>query len=328
MSSLFVASFLLVSTVTANVLPRSITSTSTLVIPLPTQAEPFTTTVAGCAETVGPFVIIGEPTSTVEFYPGTITVYLPPQAEPTTTTIIDTVANETRVVIATTLPGECAEYPFPEPPSPTGPESPTPTPEVCPAKGCSGQLVAGATLVINAINKVSLISQNLQAPAKLIGVKETQGDHEVQATFAQGPIQDVARGLNSVAVTLTAAAPRIIFLPPFPPGCDTDTVVISYIEFVRIHQALLNILIGQAGLLENGPVKRDDAWAGAVQVYERDENAFVGRAIAVSLRAIERIVDTIAFKLISLVPTRGECAKQENAKLSASLKESITSYDK
>jgi hypothetical protein len=330
MFSLLISLFL-ASPTAAKALRRAATSStifapSTLSIPIPTAANPFTTTIPGCGQTIAPLVIIGFPTSTVTLNPGTITRFVPPQAEPTTTTIIDTVANETEVIIVTTLPGECGEYPVPEPPSPTG-ANPSPTPDVCPANGCSGQLVRGATLLIDAINKVSLQSQTLQSAAKRVGDPSTSAQ-ESEVEFAQGIIADVARGLNNIALTLATSIPRFAFLPPLPPGCDTDTVVIAFVEFVRIHQALLNILIGRAGLLEGGPFKRDEEGTVSVMVYERGENAFIGRVIATGLRAIERVVDTLASKLIGLCPTRGECAKQEKAKLSASLKEAIISYDR
>ena len=228
------------------------------------------------------------------------------------------------------LPGTCADYPIPEPPS-TGTESggPEPTPtNVCPEKGCSGQLVKGATLVINAINQVSLLSQNLQSAAKLVGqkpaLKRDSTDLDIQTA---GPIETVAKGLERITEVLTTSLPRITFLPPLPPGCDSDTVVIALVEFVRIHQALLNILIGRAGLLEGSPIKRRHSTETGVVLADRSPNGFIGSGIALALRALEKIVDTVAAKLISLVPTRSACAEQEKKKLDDSLKESILAYE-
>lgn len=325
MSAALVASFLLALAVHAKVLPRQ-GSARTLTVPVPTQGEPFTTTVSGCGGSVDPFVVIGAPTGT--FSPGTVTIYLPPQAEATSTTYFDKASNATEVILLPTLPGDCLDYPFPTQTSPTtGTESPTPSAEACPEKGCSGQVVKSGKLIIDAINQVTFLSQNLQSSAKLIGGDKVGKRDETETAIALGPIDDVARGLTNIATTLSSAAPKFVFLPPLPPDCNSDTVVIALIQFVRVHQALLNILIGRAGLLENGPIKRDASYDGSVQLYERANNAFVGKAIATALRAVERIVDTVAARLIDLIPTKSECAKQQKAELDASLKEAITSYD-
>jgi hypothetical protein len=114
---------------------------------------------------------------------------------------------------------------------------------------------------------------------------------------------------------------------PFPPGCDTDTIVISFIKFVEIHQALLNIFIGRSGYLSQIPFKREASARTDVQLNERAENGFIGQSIALALRAVERVVDTLASTLINLIPTRSECARSEKAKLSATLKRSISAYE-
>jgi len=292
---------------------------------MPAAAAPYRTTIPGCGTTVAPIVIVGFPTSIANLTGGTITRYVPPQAKLTTTSIIDTVANQTEVIVITPLPGICGEYPFPHPPSPTGAD-PTPTPEVCPTKGCSDDLDRGATIVIEAINRASLQSQFLQNAAERID-DPPASDEEFDTGLAQGVIADVARGLNNIAEALTTSIPRFAFLPAFLPGCDTDTVVFAFVEFVHIHQQLLNVLIGRAALLEGGPLKPGEEDSGAVVVYERDVNAFIGRVIAKALRAVGTAVDTLAFKLNELAPTRVGCVKQESAKLSASLKEAIASYD-
>lgn len=198
-----------------------------------------------------------------------------------------------------------------------------PSPDICPEKGCSGGVVKAATIVIDAINKVTLLSQNLQSAAKRIG---TSGTMKRDNSIAQTPIDDVALGLNNIAVTLTTASPRFLFLSPFPQGCDTDTIVIALIEFVRVHQALLAILIGQAGLLPNAPIKRDAPENGAVQLYERDNEGFIGYAIAKALRAVEGIVDTTAFTILKLCPTRSQCAKNQKDAIDGSLAEAIKAY--
>ncbi|KAF1957963.1 hypothetical protein CC80DRAFT_395547, partial [Byssothecium circinans] len=182
--------------------------------------------------------------------------------------------------------------------------------------------------IIDVINQVSLISQNLQNPAKKVGEKpDLKRDEDGLEIQMAGPIDDVAKGLNRIANFLATSLPRIAFLPPLPPGCDSDTVVIALVEFTRIHQALLNILIGRSGLLEGSPIKREVSAETGVELSERAPNGFIGASIALALRAVERVVDTLAAKLIGLVPTWSECAKQEKKKLDDSLEESIRAYD-
>lgn len=226
----------------------------------------------------------------------------------------------------TPLPGTCGELPFPsDTPTPTGTDSatPTPTPDICPEGGCSGEVVRNAQIIINAINKVTLLSQSLQSAAKQIGASPF-GKRD--GAIAQSPITDVAAGLRNIAATLSFSAQVFLPLPPLPPGCSSDTVIIALIEFVRVHQALLNILIGRAGLLPGGPIKREALIEGDVALDERGDNAFIGAVVAGALRAVESIVDTVAFKLIDLVPTRSECAKNQKAALDASLEDAITAY--
>ena len=60
-------------------------------------------------------------------------------------------------------------------------------------------------------------------------------------------------------------------MAPVPAGQPSDAIFEAFREFVRVHQALLNILIGKAGLLQNLP--------------------FVGPPVAAVLRQIENVVD-------------------------------------
>ncbi|KAK8169761.1 hypothetical protein IWX90DRAFT_383186, partial [Phyllosticta citrichinensis] len=123
------------------------------------------------------------------------------------------------------------------------------------------------------------------------------------------PLTDLLRGLREVISTLTPAVPRITVLPPFPPGCDTDAIVVALTSFVRVHQALLNIIIGRSGLLET-----------------RQFNT-VGSTIAAVLRGVEGVVDQLAFALIDLIPARSECAKGQKSAIDGTLDEAIDAYE-
>ncbi|KAF5845933.1 hypothetical protein GGP41_008446 [Bipolaris sorokiniana] len=77
--------------------------------------------------------------------------------------------------------------------------------------------------------------------------------------------------------------------------------------FVRVHQVLLNILIGKAGLFTTIP--------------------FIGQPVAAVLRQVEGVVDTIAFGIIDLVESRAADLQREANNLGATLDICINSYD-
>ncbi|KAJ4295060.1 hypothetical protein N0V90_007068 [Kalmusia sp. IMI 367209] len=340
--STLLTTLLLLSSTSAKVLPRNALSafSGTFTLGIPPQGSPFTTTVPACSASGGlafpSFVVVGVPTGT--FSAGTRVVRVPPQAAPTSTVYVDAASNETETIIIKPLPGECGEF---EPPSPTSdPESeqPEPSSDVCPKDGCTGAVIKSAETLIETINKVTQLSQNLQAAAKRIGevltspfpsgvpAPQQQQQQQGDVMAPQGAILDISVGLGRITSTLTIAAPRFVFLPPFPPSCSSDTIIIAFIEFVEVHQALLNILIGHSGLLERGPVRRgaDEAY-GALE--ERESAGFVGKPIAAALRALEGVVDTLALALVRLVPSNSECTKAKTEELAESIREAQTSYE-
>lgn len=91
---------------------------------------------------------------------------------------------------------------------------------------------------------------------------------------------------------------------------------------MKVHQTLLSILIGKSGLLEQSPIRRDTIAAGVTN----SEGALIGPLIACVLRQIEGAVDSIAFALINIIPTRSECAKEQQKEIDGSLADSVDSY--
>lgn len=65
---------------------------------------------------------------------------------------------------------------------------------------------------------------------------------------------------------------------PVPPGPDADNIFEAFREFVRVHQVLLNILIGKSGLFATVPL--------------------VGQPVAAVLRGVESVVDVSSHSLI------------------------------
>ncbi|KAI1415539.1 hypothetical protein F5Y13DRAFT_145724 [Hypoxylon sp. FL1857] len=295
------------------------TPLSTLLVPIPTQGTPFTTTVPAC-DSVPAFAVVGVPNGT--FFPGTATIYVPPQVSGITTSFVDSDSNLTQVIIASPLPGTCAALSLPADAtdtvvaSATGPNSPSST-GVCPLEGCSEGVDEAAQTVIGLINEVAIASQKLQNAAKLIGSRRARG---LEPRFSI--LSDIVTPLKDIAATLTFGLPTLAVLAPFPPGCDSDTIVVALIDFVRIHQALLEIFIGRAGLLSGG-------FGLVAHVDATPEQKFpnpLGVAIAGALRAIETGVDALAFSLIGLIPTRQACLKQQQASIDQTLKDAIAAY--
>lgn len=72
-------------------------------------------------------------------------------------------------------------------------------------------------------------------------------------------------------------------MPPVPAGAQSDAIFEAFREFVRIHQMLLNVLIGKAGLFSTLPL--------------------IGAPIAAVLRQVESVVDVS----LTLPPAPSRC---------------------
>ncbi|KAB2569120.1 hypothetical protein DBV05_g12203 [Lasiodiplodia theobromae] len=381
-SILITSAFLAPSVLGAARPPRAAAAISTLTIEIPSQGVGFTSTVAGCGS-VAPFAVVA--VANGSFFPGTNTIFLPAQASPSTTTIVNAEESATQVLVAQPLEGSCQDFPpsaaasitdisqltatgTDGTPTATGTDgTPTATDSACPLGTLASAVSGAAEDVIDAINKVTLLSQNLQAAAKQIGGsaskhrRNTDVDSsttDLEARQFNTPIIQVASGLRDVVTTLTISIPRITVLPPFDPGDASDAIVIALISFVRVHQALLNILIGRAGLISNFPFADADvaeltaiaaesqtaleqflgssgqsmtgagaavAAAGSSSNLEARVNP-IGAPIAAALRAVEGVVDSLAFAIIDLIPSRNECAKDQKTAIDGTLQESIEAY--
>ncbi|KAJ0363792.1 hypothetical protein COL154_005361 [Colletotrichum chrysophilum] len=136
--------------------------------------------------------------------------------------------------------------------------------------------------VVSNINMLTQKSEALQAPAESI-------------TIVNGPL--IVAGQGPFPMQGMAA---------IPPGANSDAILEAFRGFVRVHQALLEILIGKAGLFSTVP--------------------FIGQPIAAALRQIEAIVDTLAFTLIDTLEGQASEIQSEADSLSATIGDAITSY--
>ncbi|KAI4631685.1 uncharacterized protein J4E87_002391 [Alternaria ethzedia] len=172
--------------------------------------------------------------------------------------------------------------------------------------------------VVTNIESITQKSMALQTPAKSVTVISGQ-----LLLIGQGPFPEIIRGFADIVTTATTAIAQMQGMPKEPAGASTDAVFEAFREvsticsadihvaydekqFVRVHQALLNILIGKAGLFSTLP--------------------FVGAPVAAVLRQIEKVVDTIAFMLIDTFEARAADFKDEAGALSGTLTVCINQY--
>ncbi|KZL63279.1 uvi-1 protein [Colletotrichum incanum] len=156
--------------------------------------------------------------------------------------------------------------------------------------------------VVQNIRTVTTKSQALQAPAQSITI--INGPLIV---VGLGPFPPIIAGFADIVSTATTAIAQMQGMPPVPAGRQSDLIFEAFREFVRVHQVLLNILIGKAGLFNTVPI--------------------IGQPVAAVLRQVEAIVDTIAFGLIDNVQSRANDLRDEANKLSGTLTLSIDAYD-
>ena len=149
--------------------------------------------------------------------------------------------------------------------------------------------------VVTNIKSITTKSMALQAPAKSVTIVSGQ-----LLLIGQGPFPEIIRGFADIVTTATTAIAQMQGMPKEPAGASTDAVFEAFREvsticstdihvandekqFVRVHQALLNILIGKAGLFSTVP--------------------FVGAPVAAVLRQIEKVVDVSLSSLVVFTPS-------------------------
>jgi hypothetical protein len=120
----------------------------------------------------------------------------------------------------------------------------------------------------------------------------------------------IAQGFATIIVKVTEYTARIAgtaygYNPTPFPDADAKLVVQSLTTFVKVHQALLAVVIGKHGLATMFPF------------FE---------PIRIALVNLEVVVDTFAFYLIDLIPTQKPAATDELDKLTVSFKDAKDTY--
>ncbi|KAF1933716.1 UVI-1h [Didymella exigua CBS 183.55] len=174
--------------------------------------------------------------------------------------------------------------------------------------------------VVTNIDLITQKSQALQAPAQSINLINGP-----LILIGQGPFPQIITGFADIVSTATTALSQIRGMPPVPAGDESNAIfdafrevrhvlplgvamLLTYsLQFVRVHQALLNILIGKAGLFSTVP--------------------FIGQPVAAVLRQVESVVDTIAFALIDTVQSRAADLQAQTQSLDGTLTTTINAYE-
>ena len=144
--------------------------------------------------------------------------------------------------------------------------------------------------VVSNIKMITQKSQALQAPAQSITI--VNGPLIIAG---QGPFPQIIAGFTDIVSTATTAISQLQGMSPVPAGAQSDAIfdafrevsrissfhvatsLIEPLKFVRVHEALLNILIGKSGLFSTVP--------------------FIGQPIGAVLRQVEDVVDVSSSKL-------------------------------
>ncbi|KAJ7476675.1 hypothetical protein FB451DRAFT_1033108 [Mycena latifolia] len=101
------------------------------------------------------------------------------------------------------------------------------------------------------------------------------------------------------------AGPIVVALVAVRVYLTPATTTYPPLQFVKVHQALLSVIFGKYSILAKFPITAP---------------------IAAILQVLEGVVDTLAFGLIGLIPTRSDACKQAQLQLDASLSVTITKY--
>jgi len=157
-----------------------------------------------------------------------------------------------------------------------------------------------ADQVVTNINTITSLSQGLQTPANSINLLSP-----ALFLIGQGPFPQIIVGFGTIVSDVTADISAMQTPVTFAGQAATD-VFNAFSDFITVHQQLLSILIGKAGLFSDIP--------------------FIGEPVAEALRQVEGVVDTVALSLASMVPTYADQVGAKTGSLNTQLEQAITAY--
>ncbi|KAF3901322.1 hypothetical protein ABW20_dc0101760 [Dactylellina cionopaga] len=152
------------------------------------------------------------------------------------------------------------------------------------------------------INSLTMKSQGLQRPARSITLLNGP-----LIVVGLGPLPTIITGFTDIVNTAQNAITTMAGSSPITVPADATMVANAFREFVRVHQALLNILIVKAGLFTTVPL--------------------IGVPVATALRGIEEVVDTIALGIIALVESKANGLSADADSLKTTIQTARSSYE-
>ncbi|KAK4032955.1 hypothetical protein C8A01DRAFT_20056 [Parachaetomium inaequale] len=156
--------------------------------------------------------------------------------------------------------------------------------------------------ISDGLAQLTKMSQELQPVAASITIVNAP-----LIVIGQGPFPPLIKGFTEMVTVGTVIIGQTQGTPQITVEADATLVFESFRGFVRVHQALLNILIGKAGILTKVPM--------------------VGQPVAAVLRQVEGVVDSIAIFLIDLVESRAKDLESEANSVGESLDLCIQQYE-
>ncbi|KAI0907828.1 hypothetical protein F4824DRAFT_464055 [Ustulina deusta] len=183
------------------------------------------------------------------------------------------------------------------------------------AMASTAMAALSAQQIADGLKSITAKSQALQAPAQSITILNAP-----LIAIGQGPFPQIIAGFSDIVSTGNTLISQLSGTGPIakrgeqehprdlsPRGPDADLVFGAFREFVAVHQALLNILIGKAGLLEKIPI--------------------IGEPVAAALRGVEGVVDTLAIGLIGVLQSHVSDVTSDANSLDSTLQLTISKYE-
>ncbi|KAI0395171.1 UVI-1 [Xylariaceae sp. FL0594] len=156
--------------------------------------------------------------------------------------------------------------------------------------------------IADGLGRITDESRALQEPAESITIVNAP-----LIVIGQGPFPTIISGFAEIVTTANVLIGGLDGTPAIADAADATLVFDAFRTFVGVHQALLNILIGKAGIIEKVPV--------------------VGQPVASALRGVEGVVDSIAIFLINNVESRAVDLGAEANSLDTTLDLAISKYE-
>lgn len=153
------------------------------------------------------------------------------------------------------------------------------------------------------LKNITKQSQDLIAVASNITV-----GNAAQFGVGGAPIPSLITGFADIVTSGFTTVSQLVGTPPVTGNRDATLIFNAFRDFVTVHQELLNILIGKAGILSKVPM--------------------VGAPVAAALRQLEGVVDTIAFGLIDLVEARSKDLQEQANSVDAFLVLTIQKFER